>query len=49
MTNLYFIRGTQSKVMRNVNDNEIIKTINEMIKDHWSLVRVWEAENKVQC
>lgn len=44
MTNLYFIHGAQSKIMKNVNDNEIIKTINEMIKDHWYLVRVWEAE-----
>ena len=30
MTNLYFIRGAQSKIMKNVNDNEIIKTINEI-------------------
>lgn len=48
MTNLYFIRGAQSKIVE-VNDDEIIKTIGEMVKDHWYLVRLWEAKNKVQC
>mgnify|MGYP004516660295 CR=1 FL=1 len=43
MTNLYFIRGAQSKIVEvdtKLEADKVIKTIGEMVKEHWILVKI---------
>ena len=43
MTNLYFIRGAQSKAVEvdaELEDDKVIKIIGEMVKEHWFLAEI---------
>lgn len=43
MTNLYFIRGAQSKTVgvdAELEDDKVIEMIGEMVKEHWFLAEI---------
>ena len=43
MTNLYFIRGAQSKIVEvdaELEDDKVINTLGEMVREHWFLAKI---------